>query len=137
MTHWPLRSSRVLLLAALLVACRGGDNPRVASRALLAGIPAMPRSVPISNAAGSDAVEAGYTTADSPDSVAAWYRRWFLQQGWRITADLPASGGVTVAVEKERRPVWLIIRPLANHQGSMFSVVSAGVDSAAKRGAHN
>ena len=128
---------RVILLASLLVpACRG-EKPREASVELLAGIPAMPRSIPVSSAAGSEAVEAGYTTAASPDSVARWYRQWFLKDGWRINGDLPSAGGVALSVEKAGRPIWLMIRPMANHQGSVFSVVAAGADSTPPRGTHH
>lgn len=132
MTRSSLRYSSSILLILFLGACRGA-TPREASGELLAGIPALPRSAPASISAGADAVEAGYTSTLPPDSVAAWYRRWFIKDGWHINGDLPAAGSVTLYVEKGRRPIWLIIRPLADHQGSVFSVVAAE-DSAAASG---
>ena len=94
----------------------------------------MPRSAPVASAAGSDAVQAAYTTAARPDSVAAWYRRWFLKESWHITGDLPSpDGGVTLFVEKESRPIWLIVRPAAGNQGSIYSVVAAESGDSASR----
>jgi hypothetical protein len=119
-----------VLLAILLLACQPGEKQREASAELLAGIPAMPRSAPVSSSAGTEAVEFRYSTPVAPDSVAAWYRLWFLKNGWHIGGDLPSpGGGVTLSVEKEHRSVWLLVRPAAGRQGSVFSVLAAGADS--------
>ncbi|MBI4501865.1 MAG: hypothetical protein HY700_11965 [Gemmatimonadetes bacterium] len=137
MSHSGLVRCGGIVLAAFILGCRGGDKAPVASGELLAGIPAMPRSAPMSSAAGSEAVEAAYSTQAPPDSVAAWYRQWFLKDGWRINGDLPSpDGGVTLSVEKDRRSVWLIVRPSARTSRTTFSVVAAGSDSSDTSGSH-
>jgi len=112
---------RTLVLAALLAGC-GQEQPR-ASTTLLSGIPVMPQATPVSSAAGTDAVETQYRTVAPADSVAAWYRRWLLQDGWRITGDTRAGGVITLHGEKSGRPMWVMIQP----QGTWttFSIVGA------------
>jgi hypothetical protein len=128
-----LQRVALVLLVPLFFSC-GKERAPAASPELLAGIPAMPGSFASSTSAGTDAIQAGYQTAARADSVAAWYRRWLVKDGWQITGDLrDARGTVTVHAEKSGRPIWLIIQPLANGIGSMFSVIGAEADSAAAR----
>jgi hypothetical protein len=138
MTHISVPRPQWIALAALIVGCTAGEKPRVASKELLVGIPAMPNSVPQSGGAGADAIEAGYGSPARPDSVAAWYRQWFLKNGWRLTGDLPSpDSGFTLYAEKDHRPIWLIIQPAAGRPGSTFSVIAAGSDSSAASGSHH
>jgi len=123
------------LLVAFVLAC-GGDRPPVASPELLAGIPAMPGSRPWSSSAGSDAIQAGYQTGVRADSVASWYRRWLIKDGWEMSGDLRTSNGtVTLHAEKAGRPIWLIIQPFPAGVGSTFSVIGADTSRGQEPGA--
>ena len=122
---------RLFVVAAVMAAC-GQEQPR-ASSTLLSGIPVMPQALPVATAAGSEAVENQYRTLASADSVAAWYRRWLLRDGWRITGDARAPGGViTLHGEKGTRPVWLMIQ--SQQEGSTFSIVGADAGSPSPSG---
>jgi hypothetical protein len=127
------RRLALILFVAPVASC-GKERAPAASPELLAGIPALPGSSPWSTSVGTDAIQAGYQTAARADSVAAWYRRWLVKDGWQITGDLRAPNGtITVHAEKSGRPLWLIIQPYTNGIGSTFSVIGAESDSAAAR----
>ncbi|MBI4419318.1 MAG: hypothetical protein HY560_00695, partial [Gemmatimonadetes bacterium] len=53
-----------------------------------------------------------FRTGVVPDSVAAWYRRWFRTEGWNITGDVRmADGSVALHADKSGRPLWIMARP--------------------------
>ena len=138
MTTCSSRLGWFALLSAVQLACGGKETPPAASAELLAGIPVMPGARAMSTAAGSDAVQEGYLAARPADSVASWYRQWFLKDGWKITGDLRAANGmVTLHAEKGARPLWLIIQPAADGLGSRFSVIGAEADTSGPRGPRN
>jgi len=113
------------VVAALAVAACGSEPPpKSAPASLVNDAPVPPGAARISSIEGTEAVEAVYRAPFPSDSVAAWYRRWFLERRWRITGDnrLP-DGTVVLHAEGPGNPLWLMIRPEAG--GTNFSVMSA------------
>ncbi len=121
----------ILVLAA--AACGGAEQARVSST-VLKGVAIMPRSVPTSAANGAEAAETVFRTGAVPDSVAAWYRRWFVAHGWEISGDarMP-DGSLTLHAEKPGRLLWIMIQPGSDHVGSSYSVVGAEPGAGARR----
>ena len=120
--------SRVLAALGVVVLCAacGGDTvPKSAPQSLVNDAPVPPGAVRVSSAEGTEAVEAVYRAAYPADSVAAWYRRWFLEKQWRITGDNRTPDGMVILhAEGPGRPLWLMIRPETGG-GTNFSVMSA------------
>jgi hypothetical protein len=66
------------------------------------------------------------------DSVARWYRARLDQLGWRIVGDFTAAdGAVTLHIDREGPPLWVIIRTPPDHPGAEFSVIGAAPDTTA------
>jgi hypothetical protein len=92
-------------LAVTLVPCGEAPVP-AASPSLLEGPPLPPGAVRLEFSGERDAAEAVYRSGQPGDSVAAWYRRWFLENEWRIAGDgrLPDKS-VVLRAERDGRPV--------------------------------
>ena len=118
------RALAALGVTVLCAACGGDTVPRNAPPSLINDAPVPPGAARISSIEGAEAVEAVYRAQFPSDSVAAWYRRWFLQHQWRITGDnrLP-DGMVVLHAEGPGKPLWLMIRPEGG--GTTFSVMAA------------
>ncbi|MSR06711.1 MAG: hypothetical protein EXR93_06580 [Gemmatimonadetes bacterium] len=108
----------------LVSACGSEPPPKSAPASLVSDAPVPPGAARISSSEGTEAVEAVYRAQYPSDSVAAWYRRWFLEHQWRITGDnrLP-DGMVVLHAEGPAKPLWLMIRPEGG--GTSFSVMTA------------
>jgi hypothetical protein len=66
------------------------------------------------------------------DSVARWYRSRFDALGWEIVGDFTAADGtVTLHIEREGPPLWVIIRMPPDQSGTEFSVIGAAPDTTA------
>jgi hypothetical protein len=130
------RWSTGLVLAGLLASgCGGTEQPR-ASATLLAGIPVAPQASAAGRAAGADAVQAEFQTPMTADSVAAWYRRWLLADGWLTTGDTRAPDGtLTLHAVKNGRPIWLMIQPAG--RGATFAIIGAQPDTLVRPGSGN
>lgn len=91
---------------------------------MVADAPVPPGANRVESAGGPEAVEAVYRTSTSPDSVASFYRRWFLEHSWRIAGDTRLSDGTFVIhAEGQARPLWIMIRPDGGR--TTFSVMAA------------
>ena len=123
------RTSFAPLVLAVLIAAGGcggepSPSPQRASLALVNDAPVPTGAVRVSASEGIEAVEAVYRAALVPDSVVAWYRRWFLANTWRITSDtrLP-DGTFVIHADGKAKPLWIMIR--ADAGGTSFSIMAA------------
>jgi len=119
-----MRRALIALVAASCLACGDTPPPKTASPSLVSEAPVPPGAVRVSASEGAEAVEVVYRAGLVPDTVAAWYRRWFLEHRWRITGDTRlADGTLVLHADSAAQPLWLMIRP--DPAGANFSVMSA------------
>jgi hypothetical protein len=126
---------RLALLAVLVVAACGdqaasdtaegaGPAEEVASPEIFEGLPVLPGSRLMGGSA--DAAEAVVDVPVTVDSVARWYRRVLLERSWAIRGDATAADrSVTLhATSPEGRPIWIMMRPLADGTTARVSVIA-------------
>lgn len=119
-----MRRASCFLLSAACLACAGEPPPKSAPPSLVADAPVPLGAVRVAASQGSEAVEAVYRSTHPPDSVVAWYRRWFLAHQWRITGDTRLPDGTFVLhADSLTKPLWLMIHPAPG--GATFSVMAA------------
>lgn len=105
------------LCAALAAGCSGGreaaqeDAPPARTPPVLAGVPIFPSFELVDTAGTADAARVTLRIAAPPDSVMAFYRRELSKGGWRISSEVPDSGGVDFYAERDGPPLWVQIRP--------------------------
>jgi len=106
-----MRRALLLLALASFPACGDQPPPRNAPPSLLETVPVPPGARRLTASSGAQAVVAEYSLIGLPDSVAAWYRRWFFEHAWRIVGDtrLP-DGTFSIHADSQARPVWLLVR---------------------------
>src|SRR5258706_500719 len=119
-----MRRTLIVPVVASCLACGDSPPPKTASPSLVSEAPVPPGAVRLSASVGAEAVEAIYRAGFLPDTVAAWYRRWFLEHHWRIAGDARLPDRTLVLhADSAAKPLWLMIRP--DPAGANFSVMSA------------
>jgi hypothetical protein len=118
------------LCAALAAGCSGGEeadqqeSPPALTPPVLAGVPIFPGAEVVDTAGTSDAARITVYIVARPDSVAAFYRRELSTLGWRISSEVPDSGGVDFYAERDGPPLWVQIRPALPY-GTRMSLIGA------------
>ncbi|MGH7614870.1 MAG: hypothetical protein ACREMW_12620 [Gemmatimonadales bacterium] len=123
----------LLLVAIAVVACerRRAPDTRAMVRQTLHGVIVYPHSVELGAAAGEDAAEITLTTADSIAPVANWFREVLRLNRWELQSDVTgADGSVSIAALRDKRPMWIMLRPNVGGPGTTYSIIGALVTDA-------
>jgi hypothetical protein len=124
-------SGAALVLALGLTACGDAEPPsdRPASD-VLRDVWVFPLSVPVSYTGTGEAMQTTWSSGYAPDTVAAWYRRTLVQQGWEIVGDTRTPDGqITLHAERDGPPVWIIIGPRTSPPGTVYTMIGAEPDT--------
>jgi hypothetical protein len=112
---------------ALLAACeRPGDPER--SRKLagqaLTGALTYPRSTMVSTAAGDEAAQLVMSSPDSVQVIARWFQQAFALNHWDVKRTIAdRNGTVTIYAERDKRPLWLTLRPNVGGPGTTYTMI--------------
>ena len=113
-------------IAALVVlaACVAKEEPAAATRDVLAGVPILDGSRLVERSGTAEATRVAYLVRVPPAVVAAIYRRFSQDKGWRIVGDVTDQGGTDLYVERQGPPLWIQIRP-EGEWGTRYSLIGA------------
>ena len=110
------------------LAC-GQEAPPPAERPdqdVMRGAPVYLPARAIEQRTTAEAAETEFRSPDPVATVADWYRDQIDARGWNLVGDVPsADGGVVLHVEREDPPLWIVIRPAENGEGTIFSLIGA------------
>jgi hypothetical protein len=120
----------LLLTLALLAA--GCERPRdtapdrtLATRALR-GVLAYPQSSLMTISAGNEAAELAFSSPDSVENVAQWYRQVLVLNGWEVRSDITQrDGSVRIYAQKDTQPLWVAMRRNVGGSGTTYTLVGA------------
>ena len=124
-----MRYRHLALVALLLAACNpdpGRSQPPLSQA--LPNIPLPPRSEVVSRAGSPDALQITFASADTPETVLAYYRGVLSQGGWSLESDTPdASGAAALYALKDGHPMWVRITRTPGAPGSTIEISGAVV----------
>jgi len=120
----------VLLAALALAACSGGENAgqdesAVRTPPVLIGVPIIEGSQVVDTSGTREAARVTLLIPMPSDSVAAFYRRRLVAEGWRIVGDVADAGGVDLYAERSGPPLWVHIRPGPRPNTALYALIGA------------
>jgi hypothetical protein len=122
----PAQIRGTLMLCLLLVACRDRtpQTPKVGE--VFPNLPLPPDASFVSRAGGPDALQFTFRSPESADQVAAYYRKLFKQDGWKLVNDAKDPEGVVVLLaEQKGAPLWVRIRKSDDGHSTLVELAGA------------
>jgi hypothetical protein len=121
------RACCFVVVLALLAACERPGNPeqsRQRAGQALSGALTYPRSSMVSVSAGDEAAQLVMSSPDSVKDVAAWFLRTLPLNHWDVKRTVrDRSGTVTIYAERDKRPLWLTLRPNVGGPGTTYTMI--------------
>jgi hypothetical protein len=96
----------------------------------LHGVPLFRPALSMARRGSGGTVELVFHAGTTPDSVAGFYRRTLVADGWTIQGDVTAPDGtVTLHAERDGKPVWVLVKLRPGGQGTEFTLIGAEPDT--------
>jgi hypothetical protein len=126
-----LRTAYLIALIAGLGACnRPKDDPQPMIEKTMKDLLAYPRSSVVSMSASADAAQLSFSSPDSADRVARWYREYLGLNHWELQNDQHApDGSISIYAQQGKRPIWIALHPNVGGPGSNYTVISGIPDT--------
>src|SRR6185312_15285240 len=122
----PAKIRGALVLCVLLVACRDRTPPTPKVGEVFPNLPLPPEASLVSRAGGPDVLQLTFRSTESPDQVAAYYRKLFQQGGWKLVNDAKdPEGVVALLAERKGAPLWVRIRKSDDGHSSVVELAGA------------
>jgi hypothetical protein len=122
----PIKMRGALMLCVLLVACRDRTPPTPKVGEVFPNLPLPPEASLVSRAGGPDVLQLTFRSTESPDQVAAYYRKLFKQGGWKLVNDAKdPEGVVALLAERKGQPLWVRIRKSDDGHSSVVELAGA------------
>ena len=120
------RAAAFVVALAWLLACDRPGSPeqtrQLAGKAL-SGTLAYPRSTMVTVSAGDEAAELVMSSPDSVKEVARWFLEALPLNRWEVKRTISDRGTVTIYAEREKRPLWLTLRPNVGGPGTTYTMI--------------
>jgi hypothetical protein len=138
-----MRISFLLSLAAPLVLAAGCNSKKPEADApapppplsqVLPTLPFPPDAQPVTTQSGADATQVILVTPQSPDSVAAYYRRVLGEPPFRLVNETTSNGVISFLADQNGPSLWVTIQPNGT-SGSQVTLAGGAVDSTRKKSA--
>ncbi len=111
------------------------DSPPLGS--VLPNIPFPPDAQPVGQSSGKDATQLVFLSSDSPDSVAAYYRRVLAKAPFQLVNETTSGKSTIFYAEQNGPSMWVTVEPTGT-AGSKVTIAGAvqADSTAGKQPAH-
>ena len=121
-----------VILPLFGAACEPAERepPEMPSLEPLHEVPVFRPAATVAWQTGEGTVELIYHAEAEPDTVVAFFRRRFADEGWEIVGDITTPDGMTsLHARRGDRRVWVLIKLQPDGDGTEFTLIGAQPDT--------